>query len=159
MATLKIIGVGEVAKYHDLDSYDSVVRYIQRQDKTVPRFCGGIAVNPAQAALEMQILTKAYRQEEGSCLRHMVLSFTPREIDDMGHANGLAFEIAEYYGGSYQITWAVHGDKRHIHIHFIMNKVSYLNGKKYHGTKKDYYDVINHTKTVLWQLGIPVQVG
>lgn len=49
-----------------------------------------------------------------------------------------------FYADTYQIVYAVHEDAAHLHIHFVMNMISYLDGKRYAGKKKDFYDYQNY---------------
>lgn len=46
-------------------------------------------------------------------------------------------ETVEYYSSRYQIVFGVHTDTRNIHIHFIMNTVSYVDGMMYSGNAVD----------------------
>ena len=153
MAVLKIkLSGGE--KYRDERAYVDVGRYIQNPEKAIHGYIGGIAVNPVHAAEEMQCLTAAYRKQDGGYLRHMILSFAPQEIDDPAVVHTIARQVASYYGERFQIAWGVHEDEPHLHAHFFMNRVSYLNGKKYEGRKADYYSFQEHTKAVLRQYGV-----
>lgn len=155
MATLKVKSSRE-GKYHDFEAYEDVVCYIQDPMKTIHGYIGGIAVNPYNAACEMQCLTAAYHKEDGGHLRHMILSFLPREISDPALVHTIAYQVAWYYGQRFQITWGVHEDEPHLHIHFAMNRVSYVNGKKYEGKKEDYYTFQDHIRAVLRSYGIHI---
>lgn len=155
MPVLKIINANEPGKYHDDKSYDDLARYIERTDKTLGKYIGGRAISPYQAAMEMRIVTESYGKSKGVHLRHMVLSFDHKcEPIAPEHAMALAFEIAGFYCYRYQIIYGVHCDTEHLHIHFIMNQVSYLDGRKYPGTKKDFYDFQGYVSAILDNLGM-----
>ena len=48
----------------------------------------------------------------------------------------------ELWGGQYQVLIATHLDKaNHLHNHFVVNSVSFLDGKRYHRTNQDYRDM------------------
>lgn len=49
----------------------------------------------------------------------------------------IALRISVYYGCSYQIVFGVHTDTEKIHIHFIMNTVSFIDGTMYSGNETD----------------------
>lgn len=154
MATLKVITPGAQEKYRDFKSYEDVIGYIQNPLKTIHGYIGGIAVNPAYAAYEMQCLTAAYHKDYGGHLRHMILTFTPQEVNSPDIAHAIAHEVASYYGQRFQITWGVHENTGNLHVHFAMNRVSYQNGKKYEGQKEDYYTFQDHVKAILRAYGI-----
>lgn len=46
-------------------------------------------------------------------------------------ANQLAMQICAYYAGRFQIVYSVHEDTDNLHIHFVLNTVSYVDGKKF----------------------------
>lgn len=149
MAVLKIIGVGEESKYHDDQAIANVIHYIGCDGAAATRLAGGIAVYPPNAIYEMELLSAAYGKQSGARLRHFVLSLSPEERLSVERMQILAWDVASYYGARYQIVWGIHEEKKHKHIHFAMNRVSYIDGKKYPGDKKDYYDFIKHVKQSL----------
>jgi len=101
-------------------------------------------VSPNQAAYEMQLIAEVYGKTEGLRLRHMVLSFSAEEMKfgrtrKYIEVERIAQYAASYYKNDYQIIYAVHEDAKNLHIHFVMNTVSYRTGRKYRGDKADYY--------------------
>lgn len=141
-------------KYHDDDSLHDVVNYIMQSSKALSGYIGGIAVDPYDAVYQMEMLSMYYGKDHGVRLRHMILAFTNNELGNSltyaaEKAERLAYLIALYYGREYQTVYAVHENTDSIHIHFVMNTTSYLNGRKYVGTKGDLYKFINHIKSVL----------
>ena len=59
----------------------------------------------------------------------------------MAHEIGLKLAKA-LWGEKYQVLVATHLDKaHHLHNHFVVNTVSFLDGIKYHRTEKDYFDM------------------
>lgn len=140
-------------KYHDAAALNDLISYIQREDRTEPSLIGGLAVNPFSAAEEMEILAKLARKYKGVHLRHFVVSFSPEETQSPQTLYKMAGEIAEFYADEYQIVYAVHCNKTNLHIHFVMNTVSYQTGMKYPGNKKDFYDFQTHIRSVLRRYG------
>ena len=43
---------------------------------------------------------------------------------------------------------SVHEDAEHLHVHFVMNMISYQNGKRYSGQKKDFYDYLKYLQEI-----------
>ena len=49
---------------------------------------------------------------------------------------------ARLWGDRYQVIVATHLDREnHLHNHFVLNTVSFVDGIKYHRTAKDYHDM------------------
>lgn len=143
-------------KYQDDLALDDVVSYCMDSRKTGHQLIGGFGVNLTQPAYEMRRLSEAYGKFKGLRLRHMVLSFSAQEIKRFrSHVydslNKIADYAARYYGGQYQILYSIHEDSNFLHIHFVMNSVNYLTGKKYPGTKEDYYSFQNYLGTFLYE--------
>ena len=129
-------------KYYDAKARENVIQYIFRPDKTPHGLIGGWAVDPMYAASQMNYLSKAYGKEDGLQLRHFILSFSEKEVQRMGQCALIRIDeyaqyAALYYGGEYQIVYAVHEDSRHLHVHFVLNTLNYRTGKKYPGDKED----------------------
>lgn len=145
-------------KYHDDDAVHHVLHYVTDPQKTPSGYIGGIAVNPQQAILEMEALSRYYGQDTGVRLRHFILSFRPRELwskkgQSLYAAYQVACAVAQFYGEEYQIVYAVHENTRNPHIHFVMNTTNYRTGLKYQGKKQDLHNFLNWINEVLEPYG------
>ena len=148
MAVYSVIGVGEHHKYFDDNSYHDVIRYIS-QDGFAP-YMGGVNLTSIEtAALEMQATAASFGKDEGKRLRHTVLSFHESERVAPEQAYAYGQQIIQYYAPVYQMAFAVHTNAGNIHIHFVMNQVSYVDGSRYRGQRKDYYDFKNYIASVI----------
>lgn len=156
MATFKVIGCGEDGKYMDTYCQKDVIAYCLQTTKTIHGFIGGMAVNPENATVEMSILSSLYNRDQGLRLRHWIISFDPTEITDPQIADQFARQAVQFYGNTYQIIYAVHEDADQIHIHFVMNMISYQDGRRYRGVKKDYYDYIRALNEISASYGFSV---
>lgn len=59
----------------------------------------------------------------------------------MEHAIGVRL-VEELWGKHFQVLVATHLDKQHhLHNHFVVNSVSFRNGKRYHRSNQDYWDM------------------
>ena len=134
------------------DDKANVSAYAMNQVKTPHDYVGGININDlSHAAEEMTAVARYFGKESGVRLRHMILSFEAEERVSAYQAYFLAYQVAAYYGGEYQILFAVHEDGAAPHIHFVMNMVSLATGLKYRGRRQDYYDFQAHMRRVLWE--------
>lgn len=132
-----------LGKYQDDNALHDVLSYCGRYGKA--SCVDGIGVYPPNAVYEMERLARAYGQTQGVRLRHWVLSFPKEELKRISRKSlpamlhHFGWYAANYYGGQYQIVFAIHTDSGNPHIHFVMNTVNYRTGKKYPGDKADYY--------------------
>ena len=154
MAIYKVIN--QAGNYRTSRDVEKLIRYITLEDKTPKDGIIGGAVLPENAAEAMNAVTDAYHQERGPRVRHSVLSFSPDEILSERQVKEIAKKCVSYYEDRYQILAAIHEDKEHLHIHFAMNTTSYLDGKKYHGVKKDYFGFMKHIDHCLSPYGLCV---
>lgn len=97
------------------------------------------ADNPAIAAYQMQQTKTYYAKLDGRQYKHYVLSFAAGEISKE-NAKTYAKELAtQCFGERFEVAVGLHvnsaGGK--IHAHFVVNSVSFIDGKKLHFAKSD----------------------
>lgn len=76
----------------------------------------------------------------------MIISFRRETGLDGFDAADVAQRIADYIGQRFQTVFAVHINTANIHVHFVINRVSYIDGSIYKTITtniKIYYDIIN----------------
>lgn len=122
----------------ELDDLWAAAGYIQRPEATE----GGryvTAINClAQTAVQQMITTKRqYGKDDGIIAYHGYQSFRPGEITpDTCHEIGV--ELArQMWGCRFQVLVTTHLDKDHLHNHFCLNSVSFVDGKKYNYSKSE----------------------
>lgn len=157
MATLKI--VHEPGKYNDPLAYQTVLGYCFRPDKTPSGFAGGRNIDVNHAAEEMETVSKVFGKTDKTKVRHFILSFSPTENMTPAEVAEVADQAADYYSARHQIVFAVHEDTDHPHAHFVMNHVSFRDGRHYNGTKQDYYGLQRHIKNILRPYGLSLTVA
>lgn len=123
-------------KYHDLNSYNSIINYITQPSKTIHGYMGSIALDGYNPAAHMEAVAKQFHKESGVHVRHFIVAFEPSEPITPGIAALIGQEIIGYLGGQFQAIYAVHEDEPQLHIHVMINAVSHVDGHKYRGTHK-----------------------
>ncbi len=110
--------------------------------KTLQQFVSGVNCYPGTAREEMLAVKKRFGKEDGTVAYHGYQSFAPGEATpEMAHEIGVKL-ATRLWGERYQVVVATHLDKsNHLHNHFVVNTVSFLDGMKYHRTEKDYYEM------------------
>ncbi len=130
----------------------AVIGYAMSQEKTavfgnegeeiLQQFVSGVNCHPDTAVSEMIAVKRRFGKEGGTTAYHGYQSFAPGEATpEMAHE--IAIKLAErLWGEQYQVVVATHLDKaNHLHSHFILNTVSFMDGKKFHRTAQDYRDM------------------
>ena len=116
--------------YPDAIALEHVIHYVL--DKAVVR--GGYAVDCGSfAALEQMLFVKqAFRKSEALQLKHFFITFADNEMDlaDFDELLRLGFATGQLFR-EYQMVYGVHLDGSHVHIHFVMNTTSFVDGHQY----------------------------
>ena len=116
------------------------------------------ADNPAIAAYQMQ-QTKAYFNKlDGRQYKHYVLSFAREEIT-VNDAKDYAKElVAKCFGERFEVAVGVHINSKgsKTHAHFVVNSVSFKDGKKLHFSKKDLENFKNVNDKIAKRYGLKV---
>lgn len=106
------------------------------QDKKVydeisnQRLVIGINCDGENAFKEFMATKKLYGKTDGMNFYQYVQSFSPEENITPHQAHEIAIEFAEKAWTGYEVLVATHCDAQHIHSHFVINSVSFENGKK-----------------------------
>ncbi len=113
--------------YLDLGSVQRLLNYVLRTS-----FYGGYAIDPEYAFDQMRLVKEAYHKTEGVQLKHFLLTFSHEEMMHLDFKDllELGFQVGKVLE-RYQIVYCIHLDSDYIHMHFVMNTVSFEDGKKY----------------------------
>lgn len=86
----------------------------------------------------MLIVKRQFGKEGGIIAFHGYQSFAPGEVTPE-QAHEIGVELAQQlWGDRFQVVVATHLDREHIHNHFVLNSVSFRNGKKFNDCKATY---------------------
>lgn len=150
-------------EYQELDD---VIAYAVNSRKTeqhkedsdvLERFVSGINCHPSTVREEMMAVKKRFGKEDGTIAYHGYQSFAPGEATpEIAHKIGV--ELAQrLWGDRYQVVVATHLDKaNHLHSHFMLNTVSFVDGIKYHRTAKDYHEMQAVSDALCREYGLSV---
>lgn len=122
-------------------------------------------------AYEQFLLVKKYfYKTSGNPIFHFIVSFNTRttRYNDLEYTEYLCRNIAGYFADKYQIIWCIHDkstSKRYggiasvYHAHFVINSVSYIDGKMFSGSYADIYTFFEHIKRVTGDKSWIVEYG
>ena len=119
---------------------NDLISYAERDEATVlKQYVSAVNCDVATVRQEMMNTKKKFNKLDGTVAYHGYQSFAEGEVTpEIAHAIGVRF-ATELWGERYQVLVTTHLDKdSHLHNHFVINTVSFVDGVKFHRTKKDY---------------------
>ena len=98
----------------------------------------GINCMPDTSYQEMINVKKQFFKTDGIQCFHAVQSFAQGEITpEQAHEIGMKL-AKRLWGDKFQVVVTTHLNTENLHNHFVLNAVSFLDGKRFCNTKKDY---------------------
>ena len=124
---------------------EDVIEYAANEDKTEKKiFVSTVNCSAEYAKDQFDTVKKRFRKEDGTAAFHAYQSFAPGEATpQQAHDIGVAL-AKELWGDSFQVLIATHLNTDCLHNHFVINSVSFRDGKRFHSTA-DSYRVMKET--------------
>lgn len=97
-----------------------------------------------------------WKKDNGRMYAHHVISFHKDEKITAEQAFEFGKTFAEQVFGDYQTLISVHQDKNHLHIHFVTNSVSFIDGYKLHISAKELEKMKQLTNNMCREQGLTV---
>ena len=121
---------------YGMDGFDSirqVMTYAINPDKTEKQFyTTGINCEIEDAVKQMKFVKILYGKENGILAFHAYQSFNEGEVTpEIAHEIGVKL-ANEMWGDRFQVVVSTHLNTQRIHNHFVINSVSFKDGKKYY---------------------------
>ena len=119
--------------------FDNVIDYITNIDKTDNKnYVTGINCMADIAFKEMSISKQQFNKTGGILGFHAYQSFKGCEVTaDEAHEIGIRL-AEELWGNKFQVVVTTHTNTKNVHNHFVINSVSFVDGKKYYDNKTNY---------------------
>lgn len=108
-----------------------VIAYAKNEEKTEQElFVDGINCNPMTAREQFVTVKKQYSKEDGIQAYHGYLSFKEQDITPaLAQKIGMEF-ASEVWGKRFQVVVTTHLNTKHLHCHFVINSISFVDGKR-----------------------------
>ena len=121
---------------YGMDNFDSirqVMTYATNPDKTEKQFyTTGINCEIEDAVKQMKFVKILYGKENGILAFHAYQSFNEGEVTpEIAHEIGVKL-ANEMWGDRFQVVVSTHLNTKYLHNHFVINSVSFKDGKKYY---------------------------
>lgn len=143
-------------------SIKTVINYAAKdakKEKDDTLFLGiNCADNPGIAAYQMNKTKEYYGKLDGRQYKHYVLSFAAGEIS-VDKAKTYAKELADKcFSERFEVGVGIHINSKggKIHAHFVVNSVSFVDGKKLHFSKTDLENFKNFNDKIAKKYGLNI---
>ena len=129
-------------KKTNADSYynlHKVAEYVKASYKTEKQlYVTAINCSEDNVVQEMMETKKLFDKEDGILAFHAFQSFKEGEVTpDIAHKIGVKL-AEELWGDRFQVVVTTHLNTNHIHNHFLLNSVSFVDGLKYYNKLETY---------------------
>ena len=139
------------------------IRYCVQEKKTVDengrQYVGGVNCLGQHAYEEFMATKNLYGKACGTYFYQYVQSFAPEEIQSYEEAHRIGLEFAGKSFPGYEVLVATHPDAhddsgvQRVHNHFIVNSVSFEDGRKIHFTPNTLQELRAMTSAVTRAVG------
>ena len=136
-------------------SLKKIIDYVLNKDKTDEKIISGKDCSPENALSVMSATKKLYNKTDGRSYNHIIQSFKPGEVEP-GLAHEVGKELAEKEFKGYEVLIATHVDKDHIHNHFVVNSVSFIDGRKIDSSKQSLRELKMESNRICKERGLSV---
>lgn len=136
----RILGYVSNPDKTEYDDLRATLHYAGDDAKTEKaKFVSGINTTEKTAYEDMMAVKKCFGKTGGTLAFHAYQSFNPGEVTpELCHQIGLE-TARKLWGDKYQVIVATHLNKEHLHNHFVVNSVSFVNGKRLQNKFDTYY--------------------
>lgn len=120
-------------------SLHNTIEYAKADFKTEKQlYVSGVNCISENAYEEMILTKKHFGKTKGILAFHGFQSFAEGEVtSEIAHEIGVKL-AEEFWGDRYEVIVSTHLNTNHIHNHFVVNSVSFVDGKKYRNTVENY---------------------
>lgn len=124
----------------DYQALRDVLSYAENKEKTERElFCQAINCNVSAAREQFITVKEQYGKADGIQAYHGYLSFKDQNITpELAQAVGMEF-AKRVWGERFQVVVTTHLNTTHLHCHFVINSVSFADGKRLHGDEKAWF--------------------
>ena len=136
---------------------DKTEKQPREDTKVLQRFVSGVNCFPGTAREEMMAVKRRFGKENGTVAYHGYQSFAPGDATpEIAHEIGVKL-AQRLWGDRYQVLVATHLDhENHLHNHFVVNTVSFVDGIKYYRSEKDYWKLRRISDELCREYGLSV---
>lgn len=142
---------------YKLNDLKNTLDYAENKDKTEEMYyVSSINCSTKNAYEEMMITKNTFGKSDGIQAFHGYQSFKEGEVTPE-EAHNIGIELAkEMWGDKYEVVITTHLNTNHIHNHFVVNSVSFVDGKRYRNTNKNIAELRRLNDDICLEHGLSV---
>ncbi len=129
------------------------IDYVCNEEKTLGKLISGKDCMPESCYEEFQMVKQNFNKLDGRTYYHMIQSFAQDDDITPEKCHEISMQMAEHCFPEFQVLVATHIDKKHMHNHFIINSVSYKDGKKIDLSPSDLISIKNYSNQLCRENG------
>lgn len=135
----------------------NVIEYAEADFKTENQYyVTGLNCSVESAYEEMLITKKQYNKTGGILGFHAFQSFAEGEVTpEQAHAIGVKL-AQEMWGDRFEVIVSTHLNTKHYHNHFVINSVSFKDGKRYYDKRETYARLRQLSDSLCEEYGLSV---
>lgn len=140
------------------EALQQVNAYVRNGDKTEAElYVTGINCSTEHTLEEFWAVKRQFGKMDGVLAHHGWQSFAATEAVDAELVHQIGVELARRaFGDRFQVIVTTHTDKKHLHNHFEVNSVSFVDGKKYYGNKESLRRLRQMSDELCLQYGLTI---
>ena len=150
----KTLVYGNSANYqelHNLSEYDKL-----NFDTESQLYVSSLNCSKETAYEEMMLTKKQYSKTDGILGFHAFQSFKEGEVTpEQAHEIGVKL-AQEMWGNRFEVIVSTHFNTKHYHNHFVINSVSFKDGKKYYDNRVNYAKLRELSDSLCQEYGLSV---
>ena len=144
----------------EYDALAQTLHYAENDAKTKlnesAQLVTGIHCRADHAWEDMRAVQERFGKTDGVVALHAYQSFREGEVTpEQCHEIGVAL-ARKVWGGRFQVLVATHMNTDNLHNHFVINSVSYVDGKKYEQRRSQYAEMRAESDRLCKQYGLSV---
>ncbi len=130
----------DIYSYEQYQALADVLKYAKDEEKTEREyFVEGINCNPSTARDQFITVKEQYDKMDGIQAYHGYLSFKEENISpELAQKIGMEF-ANKVWGERFQVVVTTHLNTKHLHCHFVVNSVSFVDGKRLANEEKAWF--------------------
>jgi len=117
-------------------------------------FVSGINCTPETAYEDMMLTKERFNKKDGILAFHSFQSFKENEVSpEVAHEIGVKL-AQEMWGDRFEVIVSTHTNTKITHNHFVINSVSFKDGKRYYDKRETYAELRHLSDSVCREYGI-----
>lgn len=136
---------------HNLKDYNNLDFITEEQC-----FVSGLNCSIDTALSDMNLTKERYNKKDGILAFHAFQAFKEDEVTpELAHKIGMEL-ASEMWGDRFEVVISTHINGKNIHNHFVINSVSFRDGKKYYDNRSSYAELRNISDSLCEEYGLSV---